>query len=247
MIKHRSHWTCLQCTQLPRISADLGTKPVQVLNLYCGIGGNRKYWKGAIVTAVERDAKVAAAYHTLYPDDIIIVGDAHKYLIENYYRFDVIWSSPPCQSHTRLNYWTPLTKKRYPDLSMYSEIIFLREFFKGKYVVENVDPYYEPIIPASIKMGRHLFWSNVQLREFEIAPMPGFTELSTLEDKQKIMDWLGIQYEKNLYLSSKNYIQVFRNCVHPDLGKSIWDDIILSLAQPAEYFPQVLRLSEPRV
>ena len=44
-------------------------------------------------------------------------------------------------------------------MTLYQEIIFLDNYFNGKYVVENVIPYYEPLIPAQ-KRGRHLYWCN---------------------------------------------------------------------------------------
>lgn len=33
-------------------------------------------------------------------------------------------------------------------MKLYEEILLLKHNFKGKYVVENVIPYYEPLIPA---------------------------------------------------------------------------------------------------
>ena len=47
-------------------------------------------------------------------------------------------------------------------MSLYQEVIFLDNFFKGKYIVENVIPYYDPLMPAQ-KRGRHLYWSNIKL------------------------------------------------------------------------------------
>ena len=47
-------------------------------------------------------------------------------------------------------------------MGLYQEIIFLKTFYKGKYLVENVKPYYTPLIPA-IKRGRHLYWCNFNL------------------------------------------------------------------------------------
>ena len=41
-------------------------------------------------------------------------------------------------------------------------IFFTFNFFNGKYVVENVIPYYEPLIAAN-KRGRHLYWTNFNL------------------------------------------------------------------------------------
>ena len=74
---------------------------MKILNLYAGVGGNRKLWGGEHdITAVELDAQIAEVYADLYPNDTVIVGDAHEYLLENYMDFDFIWSSPPCPSHS---------------------------------------------------------------------------------------------------------------------------------------------------
>jgi DNA (cytosine-5)-methyltransferase 1 len=235
MVKIRSHWACLSCVnQVPAESAAapsiMAGNGLRVLNLYAGLGGNRKLWStGGTITAVERDIKVAAAYKELYPNDILIVGDAHKYLLKHYQEYDIIWSSPPCQSHSRMNYWTAADKKRYIDLCLYEEIILLQQFFRGKWVVENVKPYYTPLVKPTKELGRHLFWSNVTISDVDIPALPGFIELDTVADKRIIQEWLGIYYDKSIYLGSKNPIQVFRNCVHPVIGKSIFDDIIKSM------------------
>lgn len=73
---------------------------MKILNLYAGLGGNRKLWIGAEITAVENDPRIAAVYSRLYPEDTVIIGDAHQYLLENYSEFDFIWSSPPVK-HTQ--------------------------------------------------------------------------------------------------------------------------------------------------
>jgi DNA (cytosine-5)-methyltransferase 1 len=137
---------------------------MKVLNLYAGIGGNRKLWEDVEVTSVEYEPKIAAQYKELYPNDNLIVGDAHEYLLDHYREFDFIWSSPPCQTHSRTNYFTNEIRKRsrYPDMSLYQEIIFLNQFFKGKFCVENVIGYYEPLIKPT-KIGRHYLWSNFNI------------------------------------------------------------------------------------
>lgn len=253
MLKNRSHWVCNDCL-LPSpdqgVAAQAeegcaesagtnqvpaqGNQKIKILNLYAGIGGNRKHWQGVEVTAVEKDLKVLAAYKSLYPNDIAIPADAHQYLLKNFYKYDVIWSSYPCQSMSRMNYWLTPDKKRYPDLRMYSEILLLENFFKGVWIVENVDSYFVPLVKPTIKIGRHLFWSNIQLSDFEAPELfkdrgVDIISLQSMDDKKIIMDWLGIHYEKNIYLSGKNYMQVFRNCVHPDIGLSVFKDIIKHL------------------
>ena len=138
---------------------------VRVLNLYAGIGGNRKYWQNVEVTAVEYNAEIAGIYKDHYPNDNVIVGDAHEYLLKHYKEFDFIWASPPCPSHSRVRRmaskagdYDPI----FPDMTLWQEIIFLQGFFDGKWCVENVIPYYEPLITAK-KRGRHLYWTNFRL------------------------------------------------------------------------------------
>ena len=141
---------------------------MKVLNLYAGIGGNRKKWsKECEVTAIENNPEIAKIYQDFFPDDQVIVADAHQYLLDHYKEFDFIWSSPPCQSHSITNHFLNAQGIiRYPDMKLYQEIIFLKEFFKGKWVIENVKPYYEPLIIPQYS-GRHAFWCNFKITDFK--------------------------------------------------------------------------------
>ena len=141
---------------------------MKILNLYACLGGNRYKWNEVTdieVTAVELDPEAARLYQERFPNDKVIVADAHQYLLDHYKEFDFIWSSPPCPTHSKMNYTFKNRdnfKIQYPDMKLYQEVIFLDNFFNGKYCVENVIPYYEPLIPAQ-KKGRHLYWSNFKL------------------------------------------------------------------------------------
>ena len=142
---------------------------MKILNLYSGIGGNRKLWGDEHdITAVEYNEKIANKYRALYPNDTVVVADAHEYLLDHHKEFDFIWSSPPCQSHSTTNYFTQHIRKRpvYPLMSLYQEIIFLQNFYKGKFCVENVVSYYEPLIKP-LKIGRHYLWSNFNINKIE--------------------------------------------------------------------------------
>jgi len=194
---------------------------MKILNLYAGLGGNRKFWSGD-VTAVENEPKIAAVYQRLFPADKVILGDAHQYLLEHYQEFDFIWSSPPCQTHSKMAKATRHKLRRYPDMSLYQEIIFLKHFFKGKWVVENVAPFYDVLIPAK-QMGRHLFWSNFALPDCEEKAPPDFVNLCNVAGKKKLMDWLGIHYDENIYYGGNHCpAQILRNCVHPNVGRAIY-------------------------
>ena len=139
---------------------------MKILNLYACLGGNRYKWDEVAdiqVTAVELDPEAARLYQERFPNDTVIVADAHQYLLDHYKEFDFIWSSPPCPTHSRFQTsMKTIRKMEYPDMKLYQEIIFLDNFFEGKYCVENVIPFYEPLIQAKnaadIYIGVILFY-----------------------------------------------------------------------------------------
>ena len=199
---------------------------MKVLNLYAGLGGNRKLWTGCDVVAVENNEKIAAVYSRLNPSDEVVVGDAHEYLLANHSDFDFIWSSPPCQTHSKMNKATRHKRRRYPDMQLYQEVIFLEHFFKGYWIVENVVPYYTPIVEPSNQVGRHLFWSNFEFTADDVKRPAGFINLANLAGKKALMDWLGIHFEESIYYAGNHCpAQILRNCVHPVIGKQIFDAI----------------------
>ena len=197
-------------------------KKLRVLNNYPGIGGNRKLWENVEVTAVEINEKIARVYQDFFPNDKVIIGDAHQYLLDHFEEFDIICGGPPCQSHSRMMKFTRHKVVKYPDFKLYEEIVFLDNFFKGKWVIENVKPYYEPLIKPSCVMGRHLFWSNFEITPFEIPSPPNFINNNTVAGSEELKKWLGLQYEGNIYYDGNHSpSQVLRNCVHPKLGNHI--------------------------
>lgn len=187
----------------------------KILNLYANIGGNRKLWGDEYeVTAVEIVPELAIVYKDLYPNDIVIVGDAHKYLLEHYSEFDFIWSSPPCQTHSRLR--TGLKEVVYPEMSLYQEVILLKNWYKGKYIVENVIPYYEPLITPSFKIDRHYVWCN-----FHIPTRDFGTDWITCEvrgEKKLLEEKFGFDLSK---YSGFDKRKALRNCVVPEMGLHI--------------------------
>lgn len=195
----------------------------KVLNLYAGIGGNRKHWTDCEVTAVELNPEIAAIYQDFFQNDKVIVADAHQYLLDHFKEFDFIWSSPPCPTHSKMvltnHYKIGLTQ--YPDMRLYQEIIFLDTFFKGKWIIENVNPYYKPLIKPSGILDRHLFWANFNLKNIPSGGrMKNFID-AKYEDIEK---WLGIYLKKRIYIgNSHDYTQILRNCVHPELGNNIFN------------------------
>lgn len=186
---------------------------MKVLNLYAGIGGNRKLWTDVEVTAVESEQYIADVYKQLYPEDTVIVADAHQYLLDHFAEFDFIWSSPPCPSHSRLS--TGLKGwgiYRYPDMKLYEEVIFLQNFFEGNYVVENVIPYYKPLIRPVATLDRHLFWSNKHIPRYS----GGRTYTGEISNATK--EALESSHGITLPPNTKNARKLLRNAVDPLLG-----------------------------
>ncbi len=140
---------------------------MKILNLYCGLGGNRKLWGNEHeIVAVEMNPKIAAIYQDFFPDDKVVVGDAHAYLLEHFKEFDFIWSSPPCPTHSVTNNFLHHQGNiRYPDMSLWQEIVFLKTWFKGKFCVENVKSYYPPLWPPK-ELDRHFFLGKFPYKRF---------------------------------------------------------------------------------
>jgi len=199
---------------------------MKVLNLYAGLGGNRRGWgEKHTVVGVEYDKRIAAEYQRQHPNDWVFVGDAHQYLLDSHANFDFIWSSPPCQSHSRMIRSGQNRKPRYPDLRLYEEILFLQTYCKDKlWVVENVVPYYKPLIEPTAKVGRHLFWSNFEFQVQDVERPKDFINLDNTKGAEKLKEWLGIHYEGNIYYDGNHCpAQVLRNAVHPEIGRQIFD------------------------
>ena len=189
---------------------------LKILNLYAGIGGNRKLWSGNIeVTAVEIDPKIAKIYQDFFPNDKVIVTDAHQYLLEHFNEFDFIWSSPPCPSHSRVRKATHHQNKPiFPDMKLYEEIIFLKGYFKGKWVVENVIGWYEPLVKPR-EIGRHYFWANFIIGKVNDSSREHDGVIERLQKRKGFnLDGKDLDVEKKL---------VLRNCVEPELGLHIFE------------------------
>ena len=197
---------------------------MKVLNLYACLGGNRLLWDNCEVTAVELDPELARLYQERFPNDTVIVADAHQYLLDHYQEFDFIWSSPPCPTHSKVRF-SQHTKDshipKYPDMNLYQEILFLDNYFKGKYVVENVIPYYQPLIPAK-KRGRHLYWTNFNLPT-DIGERPNGKGILCIGSDEVAKLSVFHNYDFNKYKGKQRKDKIARNLVDYEAGKTIFD------------------------
>ena len=199
---------------------------MKILNLYAGIGGNRKLWGDEHdITAVEINPKIAECYKKLFPKDNVIVGDAHEYLRQHFREFDFIWASPPCPTHSVLQMTRYYDEKlKYPDMTLYQEIIWLQTFYKGKWCIENVIPYYEPLIQPTFKIDRHYFWASDFLMTNQFNDEFTSTDGKWKKDDiQRMADDYGYNLEN---LKEFTYLEkrlVLRNLVVPEVGKQIFE------------------------
>jgi DNA (cytosine-5)-methyltransferase 1 len=196
---------------------------MKILNLYACLGGNRYKWgDDHEITAVEWDEELAKLYQERFANDTVIVADAHQYLLDHYKEFDFIWSSPPCPTHSRARYWAfgaNGKKPSYPDMRLYEEIIFLDYHFKGKYVVENVIPYYEPMLNP-VKRHRHLYWCNFKLPSV----LSNRDNSGSLNQKSVMQDLIDFhQYDFTKYKGKQRILKIARNLVDYEAGKTILD------------------------
>lgn len=193
---------------------------IKILNLYAGIGGNRKLWNGNMeVTAVGNVPEIAKIYQDFFPNDKVIVADAHQFLLEHFNEFDFIWSSPPCPTHTRFRFLIQQqegAKYKFPDMKLYEEIIFLKYWFKGKWVVENVISYYDPLIKP-FKSGHHYFWSNFPISNKKMNARLIRRDENHTKKRQKLWGFENIKGD-NPFLQ-----QIINNCVEPELGLHIFN------------------------
>jgi len=211
------------------IDKDIGD--IKILNLYAGIGGNRKLWGDIDVTAVEYNEEIAEAYSDFFPKDEVIVDDAHKYLEEHIDDgWDFIWTSPPCPTHSRLKIaGVAATRKGntgcikheqkpvFPDMKLYEEILFLQAYFKGKWVVENVISWYDPLIEPQ-EIGRHYYWTNFDINSIDESTIeehiPTYGEGT--QNKKWGFDLTGYNFDSK-YPKQK----ILNNMVHPKAGEYI--------------------------
>lgn len=111
---------------------------------------------------------------------------------------------------------------KYPDMKLYEEIILLDNFFEGKYVVENVISYYNPLIPPK-KRNRHYYWTNFNLpNDLNERKAPSMTRT-----KDELNEWIKFyDYDFNKYKGSKDKRTIARNLIDYEAGKTILDTAV---------------------
>jgi DNA (cytosine-5)-methyltransferase 1 len=215
-----------------------GVGSFDVLNLYAGIGGNRRLWGDEVnVTAVERDPEIADIYRNEFPQDTVVEADAHQYLLDHIKEFDFIWSSPPCPTHGQMEAINHEQHSvRYPDMGLYAEIILLKnraDQFGYEYCVENVVGYYDPLVEPQ-KIDRHYYWASAD--EIPKADTPTLRKRGSESRVDAVDAGAGFDYERHQKVlgfdlseydvSRSKKGKALRNCVTPEQGKEILDAVV---------------------
>lgn len=170
-----------------------------------------------MVTAIEHNEEIAKIYQDFFPNDKVIITDAHQYLLEHFNEFDFIWSSPPCPSHSRVRKNSAVARGQnepiYPSMKLYEEILFLEGYFKGKWVVENVIAWYEPLIKP-YEIGNHYYWANFPLTNIKSEPREHDSTIEILQKRK------GFDLSKYDNIDKK---LLLRNCVEPNEALHIFN------------------------
>jgi len=221
---------------------------MKLLNLFAGIGGNRRTWSNYQITSVELDANICNLYQELYPQDTIINEDVFTFLRNknnNIDQYDLIWASP---THSHMQVFTRHNEKLQPIPRLdqiIGLILWLQRNYKGKFVVENVIPWYG-IIPLdqyaiyNVVLDRHIFYSNFLIRkkEFKSRGSNGHGKIGGLMrmNLDQLLEFHQIPIEIVPKLFGKqsahhDHLKILRNCCNYQLGQYILDEFLLSLKE----------------
>lgn len=92
-----------------------------------------------------------------YVGDDFVQADAFEYLASNYWRYDAIHASPPCQRYSQMSRVRPGLADEYPDYV--PKLSAWLDFYGKPYVIENVQgaPLRDPLILCGHMFGLDLY------------------------------------------------------------------------------------------
>lgn len=200
---------------------------MRILDLYAGLGGTAKGIQSVLEKkgvdyeyfAIEIDPNVCAAHKINNPRSTVICADVKDWL-DKITDFDFVWASPPCQTHSILNFSNKATGKKtnLVDWSLWHVIDHLQRTENVSYVVENVLIWYNEPFKHNFNLDRHYFWTNLSLLSFEY--------------QKRTKDWgyLSVkgwkEYHQVEHAITGNKRQQLRNCLHWSIAAGIFEQFL---------------------
>lgn len=153
----------------------------RLLDLFCGAGGAARGYQlaGFHVTGVD----VAPQQH--YAGDEFFQADAFEFLAGNWWRFDAIHASPPCQRYSLMTACRPGLSVQKPDFI--PKLRAWLKFYAKPYVIENVPaaPIIDPTILCGTMFGLKLYRHRLFETNFPVkAPAHPFHKVRAVHPDQ---------------------------------------------------------------
>ena len=107
-------------------------------------------------------------------------------------------------------------------MALYQEIILLKSWFKGKWCIENVVSYYEPLIQPT-QFGSHYFWTNFYFPSSGMENLEGGRGVGGRNEPtlQELANMKGFDLKDLDGIKDKRL--ALRDVTEPELGKHILD------------------------
>lgn len=140
---------------------------VTVLDLFCGAGGAAKGYQNAGFKVIGVDNKPQKRY----VGDDFIEADAMDFLADNWWKFDAIHASPPCQRYSSMTNLAG-TKLDHPD--MIPKLRAWLKFYNKPFIIENVPgaPMVRPTELCGLMFGREIYRHRLFETNFRVSMLP---------------------------------------------------------------------------
>ena len=140
----------------------------KLLDLFCGAGGAAKGYQDAGFSVVGVDN----APQPRYIGDDFVQADAFEFLANNWWKFDAIHASPPCQRYSLMTRCRPGVAADHPD--HVARLAAWLDYYAKPYVIENVvgAPLRDPVMLCGAMFGYDLYRHRLFATNFRVKQPP---------------------------------------------------------------------------